>query len=112
MRVGIPLADGKLTMHFGHCKSFALLDVDTVEKRILKREDIDAPPHQPGLLPPWLAEWGVNLVIAGGIGRRAQDLLLEQGVQVLSGVSGGTPEQVVQNYLAGTLRAGENACDH
>lgn len=112
MRIGIPLANGRLTEHFGHCERFALLDVDASRKRILKREDIDAPPHQPGLLPPWLVEWGVTLVIAGGIGRRAQDLLEERGVQVLAGVSGGLPERVVREYLAGTLRAGENACDH
>ena len=58
MRIVIPLADGKLTSHFGHCASFALVDVDPAEKIIVKREDIEAPPHEPGLLPPWLAERG------------------------------------------------------
>ena len=42
MKIAIPLANGKLTMHFGHCEGFALVDVDPTEKKILKREDIEA----------------------------------------------------------------------
>jgi len=55
MKIAIPLVEGKLSVHFGHCASFALLDVDTEKKRIISRQDITAPPHRPGLLPPWLA---------------------------------------------------------
>jgi Mrp family chromosome partitioning ATPase/predicted Fe-Mo cluster-binding NifX family protein len=112
MRIAIPLADGKLTMHFGHCASFALIDADCTEKKILKREDIDAPPHEPGLLPPWLAERGVNTIIAGGMGQRAQDLFKQHGIQVIVGAPAETPERLVSDYLAGTLQAGENVCDH
>jgi len=99
-------------MHFGHCERFALVEVDLSTKTILNREDIDAPPHQPGLLPPWLAERGANMIIAGGMGRRAQDLLVEQGSQVIVGAPADTPERLVGDYLAGTLQAGENVCDH
>lgn len=52
MRIAIPLANGKLAVHFGHCERFALVDADAAEKKIISREDIEAPPHQPGLLPP------------------------------------------------------------
>jgi predicted Fe-Mo cluster-binding NifX family protein len=112
MRIAIPLADGKLAMHFGHCERFALVDVNPAEKKILKREDITPPPHEPGLLPPWLAERGVNMIIAGGMGQRAQSLFAEQGIQVAVGASAETPERLVNDFLAGTLRTGENLCDH
>jgi len=112
MRIAIPIADGKLSMHFGHCERFVLIDVDPTEKKILKREDIEAPPHQPGLLPPWLAERGANLIIAGGMGARAQGLFAEQGIQVVVGAPAETPEKLVADYLTGTLQAGENVCDH
>ena len=112
MRIAIPLADGKLTTHFGHCASFALIDADCAEKKILKREDIDAPPHEPGLLPPWLAERGVKTIIAGGMGQRAQDLFKQHGIQVIVGAPAETPEKLVSEYLAGTLQSGENVCDH
>jgi len=85
MKIAIPLAEGKLTMHFGHCASFALIEVDATQKKILKREDVDAPPHQPGLLPPWLAERGANVIIAGGMGQRAQELFAAQGIKVIVG---------------------------
>ena len=112
MRIAIPIADGKLAMHFGHCERFALIDVDTTKRKILKREDVEAPPHQPGLLPPWLAERGANTIIAGGMGQRAQVLFSEQGIQVLVGAPSETPEKLVTKYLEGTLQGGENACDH
>ena len=112
MKIAIPLANGILTMHFGHCERFALVDVDSTEKKILNREDIVAPPHEPGLLPPWLAERGVNVIIAGGMGQRAQGLFAERGIQVVVGAPADTPERLVGDYLSGTLQVGENVCDH
>lgn len=112
MKIAIPMADGKLAMHFGHCQHFALIDVDDSRKKIVGRNDIEAPPHQPGLLPPWLAERGVNMIIAGGMGQRAHGLFAEQGVQVIVGAPVETPEKLVADYLRGSLVSGENACDH
>jgi predicted Fe-Mo cluster-binding NifX family protein len=112
MKIAIPLAGGRLSAHFGHCERFALVDVDLTEKKMLKREDIDAPAHQPGLLPPWLAERGATLIIAGGMGQRAQGLFAEHGIQVIVGAPAETPERLVGDYLAGTLQSGQNVCDH
>lgn len=112
MRIAIPLAEGRLAMHFGHCERFALIDVDSVEKKIVKREDIQAPPHEPGLLPPWLAERGANMIIAGSMGQRAHALFAERGMQVIVGAPAETPEKLVVAYLAGTLQVGQNSCDH
>jgi len=112
MKIAIPLANGRLAMHFGHCEHFAIVDVNQEEKSIISREDIEAPPHQPGLLPPWLAERGATVIIAGGMGQRALNLFAEQGIQVVLGASAETPEMLVKNYMAGTLQTGENVCDH
>ena len=112
MRIAIPLAEGRLSMHFGHCECFALVDVDVEQKQVLKREDVDAPAHQPGLLPPWLAERGARLIIAGGMGSRAQALFSQQGIEVVVGAPPEAPELLVEEYLAGTLRTGGNVCDH
>ena len=112
MRIAVPLANGRLAMHFGHCERFALIDTDPEQKTILKREDVAAPPHQPGLLPAWLAERGANAIIAGGMGQRAQALFAERGIEVVIGAPSETPECLVENYLAGTLESGENVCDH
>lgn len=112
MKIAIPLANGRLSMHFGHSEYFAIMDVDPSKKAILNREDIEAPPHQPGLLPPWLKNKGVDVVITGGMGQRALSLFREQGVEVVVGAPALTPEELVRNYLQGTLVTGENVCDH
>lgn len=99
-------------MHFGHCASFALVEVDDQTKKILGREDIPAPPHEPGLLPPWLAKQGAKMIIAGGMGQRAQELFAQQGIQVVVGAPPETPEKLVVDFFAGTLITGANTCDH
>ncbi len=111
-RIAVPLEEGRLTRHFGHCAQFALVDVDLDEKRILKREDIAAPPHRPGLLPSWLAGHGVDTVIAGEIGSRALELFADKGIMVVSGVDSETPERLAEAYLARTLRTMETTCGH
>lgn len=112
MRIVIPLASGRLAMHFGHCESFALLDLDVTAKKITLRSDLEAPPHQPGLLPSWLAERGADVIIAGGMGRRAMDLFQDKGIRVVVGAPAETPETLAKDFMAGTLQAGQNVCDH
>jgi Mrp family chromosome partitioning ATPase/predicted Fe-Mo cluster-binding NifX family protein len=112
MRVAIPVAAGKLCQHFGHCETFVLIDVDPKARTMQGKQELQAPEHQPGLLPRWLAERGAELIIAGGMGSRAQSLFAESGITVVAGASADTPENLVTAYLAGTLARGENVCDH
>jgi predicted Fe-Mo cluster-binding NifX family protein len=112
MRIAIPLVNGKLSLHFGHCENYALIDADPENKRIIKQEFLDSPPHQPGLLPMWLAEKGATLIIAGGMGQRAQKLFQDNGIQVIVGAPPHAPEEMVKNYLGGVLEVGANVCDH
>lgn len=112
MRIAIPVTDDKLCLHFGHCDQFALFDVDPSSKSILSRNDIKSPPHQPGLLPNWLAQQGVSLLIAGGIGQRAKDIFDAKQIQVIAGAPAEAPETIVEHYLRSTLQTGDNVCDH
>jgi predicted Fe-Mo cluster-binding NifX family protein len=112
MRIAIPMADGRLAQHFGHCEKFALVDVDPVTKEITASTEVEAPEHQPGLLPPWLKERGVNLIIAGGMGSRANSLFQAASIEVLTGALAETAAILVRQYLDGKLVTGENACDH
>lgn len=112
MRIAIPLAEGRLTMHFGHCERFAFVNVDPEKKTILSVDFVDPPEHVPGLFPKWVHEQGADVVIAGGMGERAQGLFHEQGVEVVTGAPAELPEEIVVAYLSGTLVTGQNACDH
>jgi predicted Fe-Mo cluster-binding NifX family protein len=112
MKIAIPVANEKLCMHFGHCKTFAVLAVDPQTKKILSRENLVPPPHEPGVLPAWLGEQKVNVIIAGGMGQRAQQLFTAQNIAVVVGAPADTPEKLAESFLAGTLQSGVNACDH
>ena len=110
--IAVPVAQGQLCAHFGHCEQFALFRVDRAQKRILDRENKTPPPHEPGVLPRWLGEQGADLIIAGGMGARAQGLFTSSGVQVVVGARAAPPDEVVQAYLEGALETGANICDH
>ena len=112
MRIAIPLADGRLCAHFGHCERFALVDADPKARSILRKDEVTAPEHQPGLLPAWLAERGATVIIAGGMGQRAQALFADHRISVVVGAPARPPENLVESYLAGTLAVGDNVCDH
>ena len=112
MRFAVPVSGGVLSPHFGHCEQFALIDVDDSKKGILKKEFVGSPPHQPGLLPVWLAEKGVSAILAGGMGAMAQRLFQEKNINVIIGVMETDPEKAVLKYLSGNLATGDNVCDH
>lgn len=112
MRIAIPVEQGKLAGHFGHCPQFTMIDADPRAKTILKQEVVDAPEHAPGVLPPWLAERGATVVIAGNMGARAQGLFEAKGIQVILGAPDETPEWLAREFLDGRLVSGAGSCDH
>jgi predicted Fe-Mo cluster-binding NifX family protein len=110
MKFAIPTAEGKLTAHFGHCQEFALIEVQ--DNRITKKETLQPPPHEPGVLPQWLHQLGADVIIAGGMGQRAISLFAENNIEVIVGAPSLEPETLVQGYLDKTLVTGGNVCDH
>jgi ATP-binding protein involved in chromosome partitioning len=112
LKYAVPVSAGQVCPHFGHCEQFALIDVDEVKKEILEKKMVVPPEHQPGILPPWLARQGVNVIIAGGMGGHAQELFRQNNVSVIIGAMESDPEKAVLSHLQGTLSTGGNACDH
>ncbi|MBN1808342.1 MAG: NifB/NifX family molybdenum-iron cluster-binding protein [Planctomycetes bacterium] len=108
MLIAIPVAEGRLALHFGHCQSFALVEANAAGA--VRYET--PPPHQPGVLPAWLKELGVDVIIAGGMGMRARQIFTENGIEVVVGAPPATPEELVESYMKSTLETGENVCDH
>ncbi|MDR3045692.1 MAG: P-loop NTPase [Desulfovibrio sp.] len=112
MKIAIPLAAGRLCQHFGHCEQFAVLTVDPADGTVKGQELLTPPPHEPGVLPAWIADTGARLVIAGGMGARARQLLEERGVQVLVGAAAADPADLVAAWFGNRLELGANTCDH
>ena len=106
----VPVSEGKLSSHFGHCEQFAF--VETRNGKIVKTDMRNPPAHEPGVLPRWLAEQGADVAIVGGMGESAQQLLRGKGIEVIMGAPMDSPESLVNQYLSNTLVSGENRCDH
>ncbi len=110
MKIAIPTTQGCISQHFGHCETFNFYDVE--EGKIIKSTSLTPPPHEPGVLPVWLGQQGADVIIAGGMGARAQQLLEGQGIEVVIGITDGQPEMLIEAYLGGNLCGGANLCDH
>ena len=112
MNIAIPTAGDRLCPHFGHCEKFVILDVDEKERKVNGKTELVPPPHEPGVLPKWLSEQDVKVIIAGGMGMRAQQLFQGYGIEVVVGAPAEHPQTVVLGWLGGTLVTGSNSCDH
>ena len=111
MKIAIPTDNGQVSGHFGHCGEFTIYDVDKSGKKVGSKECIANPGHQPGFLPGFLAEKGINCIIAGGMGLKAKQLFDQNNIQTITGASG-IVDEVIQEYLAGNLISKGDYCDH
>ncbi len=110
IRIVFPTNDKEtVEEHFGHCKQFAIFTVKN--KEIIDTEYLDAPPHQPGLLPKFLGEQNTSVIITGGMGQRAIDLFKAQDVEVILGARGKI-EDNLNEYLSGDLYSSGVPCVH
>ncbi len=111
MKIAIPVdQNGVLDAHFGHCRSFAIINVEN--NKISSVDYINPPPHEPGLLPGWLAEKGVTDILAGGMGRRALEIINRFGINAFVGAPRLNVKELVEGHLQGTLSLSANYCDH
>jgi len=112
MKIAIPTINGKLSAHFGHCEEFTLVDVNEQTKEVANVTKMQPPSYEPGALPKWLSEQKTNVIIAGGMGQRAQQLFTQNNIEVVVGAPAQEPDQLVKAYLDRTLEIGDNICDH
>lgn len=103
-------AEGELVaQHFGRCSQYVLFTIDN--RKIVEEKTIQNPGHEPGFLPRFLADKGVNTIIAGGMGPRAQALFAGENIEAYIGVNG-LVKDAAAAYLLGELQSGPSTCDH
>ncbi len=107
MRVAISTEGQLVSEHFGRCPSFTVIDIQ--DGIVSNREVLENPGHQPGVIPQFLRQRGVDCIVAGGMGMRAREFFDEVGMTVILGV-GGKIEDVIHSLRNGTLRNGESLC--
>ncbi|KPJ69311.1 MAG: hypothetical protein AMJ45_00545 [Syntrophobacter sp. DG_60] len=110
MRIAIPVCEGMLCPHFGRAEEFAIVDV--INNKVTDVNHLTPPPHEPGVLPAWMHELRVDIIICSGMGPRAQAFFNQYGIRVIIGAPALPVEKTVSQYLAGVLPTGENVCDH
>jgi predicted Fe-Mo cluster-binding NifX family protein len=109
MKVAISTDQGYVSAHFGRCLSYTIVEIK--EGKVLSREEIPNPGHQPGFLPQYLSEKGVNCIIAGGMGHRAQGLFAQKNIEPVIGVQG-TIDEVIKKFINQELEVGDDLCGH
>lgn len=109
MKVAIATENDYVAAHFGRCPSYTILEIK--EGNIVNREEIENPGHQPGFLPQYLGNMGVNCIIAGGMGPRAQGLFSQNNIEAIIGVQGKI-DDVIEKFMNQELEVGEDLCGH
>jgi predicted Fe-Mo cluster-binding NifX family protein len=109
MKIAFPVEKGLICPHFGHAPEFVFVEIkDGVQG---KRETETPPKHEPGVLPRWLKENGTDVLVSGGLGSRASEILVSQGIQVITGITGPI-DQAIAKLVDGELKGTGSLCSH
>ncbi|HNZ44023.1 MAG TPA: NifB/NifX family molybdenum-iron cluster-binding protein [Bacteroidales bacterium] len=109
-KIAIPLENGVLCAHFGHCQTFAVVSVEN--NVITEIQEVIPPEHVPGLYPKWIAQFGVTDVIAGGMGQQAIMLFNQQHINAFVGAPIKNAQELVTDFLENKLQLNANYCNH
>ena len=99
--------DSWVSHHFGRCPCYILVDVYNEEVQVVR--SIDNPyarKHQPGMVPEYIHDQGVQVMISGGMGRRAIDFFEQLGIEVATGAEG-TVQMTLDRYFNGELNGAQ-----
>ena len=114
MKIAVPVTStNQVDEHFGHCEFYSIYTVSE-KNEITKIETI---PSVQGCgcksnIAGVLAADGVTIMLAGGIGGGAINVLYNSGIEVIRGCSGDAQE-VVKSFISGELtNSGESCHQH
>ena len=102
--------DGAMSMHFGHCTHFVVVQVDA-DNAVAATEVYPNPfaaRHEPGQIPQYIGSLGADVVVAGGMGSKAIEWFRQFGIEVATGARSSVAE-TLDAYLAGAV-AGAAQC--
>ena len=107
MRIAISTDDNFVSAHFGRCPSFTIIDIE--DGKVMAKEVVNNPGHEPGLIPQFLHQKGVACIICGGMGMRAEGFFNELGIKTIIGVNGKI-DDVIGKLIKNELESGESSC--
>lgn len=108
MRVAISIdtndgLDSIVAHHFGRCPFFAFVDMEGNEvKAVEVVENPHYAHHQPGMVPGFIHEHNADVMLSGGMGRKAIDFFQQYGIETATGATG-TVRNALEKYMDGEL---------
>lgn len=112
MRIAVSADDARglesvVSPHFGRCPHFVLVDVEGQE--VSSTDVVENPfygSHQPGQVPGFISQYDVDVMLTGGMGRRAVAFFEQFGIEAVTGASGSVRHSL-QRYLGGALEGAQ-----
>jgi predicted Fe-Mo cluster-binding NifX family protein len=111
MKIAVPVnRDNQIDEHFGHCEFYSVFTVDekgkiTDTQTLKSVEGCGCKSNIAGVL----AQNGVTIMLAGGIGGGAINVLNNSGIEVIRGCSG-LAADVVKEFAAGQIKDSGESC--
>jgi len=112
LQIGVAAEDNsgleaEVSMHFGRCPYYVIVEEKNGEIDPLIR--VIANPYfsshgEPGQIPSFLKEQGIEVIIAGGMGPRAVGFFNQFGIKAVTGATGKVKE-AVDGFLEGELKS-------
>lgn len=111
MKIAVPTRGNHVDEHFGHCEFYTIYTVENGQ--VVKKENLGSPQGCgcKSNIAADLREMNVSLMLAGGIGAGAINVLAAHGIEVVRGCSGNI-DDVVNLYLKGELTDSGESCAH
>jgi predicted Fe-Mo cluster-binding NifX family protein len=111
MKIAVPITnENQIDSHFGHCESYGVFTIsDTNEIADVKNVESPQGCGCKSDIASVLASDGVTMMLAGGIGGGAINVLNNNGIDVIRGCSGDAGE-VVKLFLSGLLEDSGSSC--
>jgi len=111
MKIAVPVtSDRQIDSHFGHCESYNVYTISDTNE--IAHVATIASPQGCGCksnIASSLASDGVNVMLAGGIGDGAINVLNNNGITVIRGCTG-KADEIVKLYVAGLVKDSGNSC--
>jgi predicted Fe-Mo cluster-binding NifX family protein len=108
MKIAVTTQGNQIFQHFGKCENFTIFSIE--EGKMQGKTSIDASQNGHAALAEFLKNAGVGVLICGGIGDGAKQMLSSGGIKLVSGVEGNI-EDAVNSYISGALNDMGGSCN-
>jgi predicted Fe-Mo cluster-binding NifX family protein len=107
MKIAISTDGEHVSGHFGRCPSFTIVEIE--DNKIKRKEVINNPGHHPGSIPEFLHEKGIDCIVSGGMGRKAEELFRQYNIEIVVGITGAIDE-TLEKIINGSLESEKSLC--